>query len=132
MLALGAALALVLAVGLPGGVAPTRASAQSGVAEPTPQTDASIPARKVTLIGATPQEAGAPGAEEVWGVGVPPGNEGAGALLVRYSRGGGWSLGPALLDASGQALSDFRLDASPLAGQMTARWVYSSVPASFE
>jgi hypothetical protein len=72
------------------------------------------------MIGATPQEAGAPGPDEVWGVGVAPGNESAGAVLVRYASGSGWTLGPALLDVAGQRLSSFKLEASPLAGQMTA------------
>jgi hypothetical protein len=117
------ALALALSYGLPGPGA-SRASAQPAPAQPTPQTDASIPAHKVTMIGATPLEAGAPGRYETWGVGTPVGNEGAGAVLVGYdfdeqAHEGVWSLGPGLLDASGQPLSHFKLDGGPLAGQMT-------------
>jgi hypothetical protein len=115
---LAAALALVLAGVLPGSGAKSSASAQQSE-EVTAQTDASVPARKVVMIGATPLEA--PGEDETWGMGVPggAGNEGAGGVLVRYTREGGWTLGPALLSAAGQSLSGFKLDSSPLAGQMT-------------
>lgn len=119
--ALAAVLALALAFGLlPGGATVSRAGAQAGE-EPTPQTDASLPARDVTMIGATPQEPGAPGANEVWGVGIPGGaaSEGSGAALVRYTSANGWLLGPAPENPAGQPLAGFRLDASPLAGQMT-------------
>ncbi len=99
-----------------------RAAALEGGGEPTPQTDASVPAASVTLIGSSPLEA--PG--ETWGIGQA--NDGTGALhwvLVRYD-GSGWSLGPTLLDSSGQPLSGFVpaklknvAPANPLAGQMT-------------
>ncbi len=118
--------ALTLADVLPGpGVTP-RAAAQPPVEEPTPQTDDSVPARNVTMIGATPLEAAAPGADETWGMGEE-GEAGAPSVLVRYTQGGGWTLGPGLSDASGQPLTGFRLDRpqtlssgpSPLASQMT-------------
>jgi len=123
-LALGAALALALMADLPGGGAPTPASAQPAAIQPSAQTDGSVPAHPVTMIGSTPSEAGAPGKYETWGVGAPVGNEGGGEVLVRYyfnesSHEGAWSLGPALLDSSGQPLAHFALEASPLAGQMT-------------
>ncbi len=115
------ALTLVLALGgvLPGSGALTRAGAQ-GSEELTPQTDASLPARDVTMLGATPQEPGA-GADEVWGLGLPGGSasEGAGAVLVRYTAEGGWSLGAPLENAAGQPLAGFKRDPSPLAGQLT-------------
>lgn len=103
---------------LPGPGAPPRASAQSASGDPVPQTDASLPATAVTMIGATPAEVGAPGGAETWGVGV----EGATATLLRYythpAPGGGeegtWTLGPALPQG-------FKLEHSPLAGQMTPR-----------
>ncbi|MFI5004599.1 MAG: hypothetical protein ACHQE6_06255, partial [Solirubrobacterales bacterium] len=119
-LGLAGALVLVLTGLLTGSGGAPRAAAQGGEL-PTPQTDASIPARNVTMIGATPVEVGAPGAYETWGVGVPggAGGEGAGAVLVRYTREGGWSLGPAPQDSTGQPLAAFKLDRSPLAGQMT-------------
>lgn len=119
-----AAGALVL---LAGGAA-SRGAGAGG--EPIPQTDASVPAAHVSMIGATAEEAGAPGSEEVWGLGTGA----AGAQLVRWSRdasgAGRWVLGPQLLDSGGGALSGFVLDTpetigtesapSPLAGQMTA------------
>jgi hypothetical protein len=110
---------LTLAFALPG--RSPRAAAEPGLPEVTPQTDASVTVRQMTLIGATPQEAGAPGANEAWGVGEESGR----VTLVRYTSEGGWSLGPGLQNASGQPLSGFRLDqpgtlaASPLTGQMT-------------
>src|SRR5258708_4916228 len=79
---LASALALTLTGVLPGPGAIVRAAqAEAG---PTPQTDASLPARNVMMIGATPLEAGAPGANETWGVGVPSGSggESAGARRV--------------------------------------------------
>jgi hypothetical protein len=121
MLLLIGGLAPVLLSALSGAGVSSPAAAQPLATEPTPQTDASIPARNVTMIGATPDEAGAPGANETWGVGIPSGSgsESAGSLLVRYTSAGGWSLGPALLGSAGQAMSDFKLDGSPLAGQLT-------------
>jgi hypothetical protein len=98
-----------------GGSRGSRAAAQPALEEPTPQTDASVPAGDVTMIGATPLEA--PGTNETWGVGTA----GSSTVLLRYTKEGGWTLGPSLLDASGQSLSGFALDPSPLAGQMTER-----------
>jgi hypothetical protein len=123
-LALGAALALALVADLPQAGGPARASAQPAPVQLSAETDASIPASSVTMIGSTPLEAAAPGKYETWGVGVPIGNGGAGAELVRYyfnesTHEGAWSPGPAMLDSSGQPLSRFTLESSPLAGQMT-------------
>ncbi len=103
-------LALALANALLSSGASSRALAQSGsVTEPpVPQTDASVPANGVTMIGATPLEA--PGKDETWGVGKAGGT----TVLVRYTKEGGWSLGPALP-------ARFAFDESPLAGQMTPR-----------
>jgi hypothetical protein len=113
-----AALALALLVGLPGTAGtPMAAGQSSGEEEPTPQTDASVPAREVTMIGAD-------ATAETWGMG----QDGGASVLVRYTAGSGWSLGPGLLDFSGQPLSGFRLaqseaykfqGPSPLAGDMT-------------
>jgi hypothetical protein len=96
----------------------SRAGAQPAPGEPTPQTDDSLPATQVTMIGASPNEA--PG--ETWGIGQNGADSG---VLVRYVRGTGWSLGGRLLNASGQPLAGFTPDqqsglTSPLAGQMTA------------
>ncbi|HXA55158.1 MAG TPA: hypothetical protein VNV37_09845, partial [Solirubrobacteraceae bacterium] len=116
--ALAAALALAWAltgvrVG-PG--AAQRAAAQPSVETPTPQVDASVPANEVTMIGATPREAGAAAeADETWGVG----KRGATTMLVRYRAATGWTPGPELRGVGGEALADFTLYASPLAAQMT-------------
>jgi hypothetical protein len=120
-----AALALALApFGRTTGAGVSRAAGPSG-GEPVPQTDDSVPAREVTMIGATPAEAGG-GRNETWGLG----RGAAGALLVRYTADTGWSLGPGLQDEAGHPLAGFVLDTpesftststpSPLAGQMTA------------
>jgi hypothetical protein len=120
--------ALVLAAGALGivplisssGTATSSAAAQQGVGKLIPQTDASVPARDVTMIGASPAEE--PG--ETWGVGI---RNGASAI-VRYTTSGGWSLASEPLDFAGQPLAGFKLDQvegfrfpypSPLAGQMT-------------
>lgn len=99
--------ALVLAGVLPGAGATPGAAAQSGTGEVRPYTDASVPARNVTMIGATPREA----PEETWGVG----ESGSRTVLVHYIQGSGWSLAQELQLPGGA----FKLDASPLAGQMT-------------
>jgi hypothetical protein len=124
VLALAAcALAPVLA-GVPFGAGGTpHALAQAAVGEPSPQTDDSVPAPNVTMIGASPAEA----PDEIWGVGEP--NEGNGefpSTLVRYTSEGGWTLGPGFLDSEGKPLRGFTLYApdgstpSPLSGEMTA------------
>jgi hypothetical protein len=100
--------ALMLAGVLPGS-GTSRAVARPASNEPTPQTDDSVPARNVTMIGATPSEAGAPGENEMWGVG----EHGSTTMLVRYSSQTGWSLGPVLP-------AGFKLEQNPLGGQMTA------------
>jgi hypothetical protein len=122
LLVLAGALALALTNGLPGGGS-SRAAAQPASVEPTPQTDDSVPAHNVTMIGASPSEA--PG--ETWGVGQSGEGAGASTVLVRYSTETGWSLGPGLLNGAGQPLAGFKLDQpegalgpSPLAGQLTA------------
>ncbi len=112
--------ALALAGALPGPGATSRAAAQPAAVEPTPQTDASVPASDVTMIGATPNEAGAPGPDETWGVGGE--KSGAGteaktiAVLVRYAGGSGWTLVQRLDEGP---LAGFQFESSPLAGQMT-------------
>ena len=122
-LALASLLALAGALTLAGvlpGSGSSRAAAQPSSVEPTPQTDASVPAPRVTMIGASPSEAPA----ETWGVGG-----GSATTLVRYTSETGWSLGPGLLNSAGGTLTGFKLDKleaagasapSPLAGQMTA------------
>jgi hypothetical protein len=80
----------------PGGV--PIASGQSA-AEPTAQTDASLPALDVTMIGSAPAEE--PG--ETWGIGRLNSQEWA---TVHYT-GAGWSLQPSMQDATGQPLLGF-------------------------
>ena len=119
MLAAAGAIVLALLVGMR---VTNASSAVAGAAEKlTPQTDASVPARDVTMIGSSPAEA--PG--ETWGVGRYDGAP----VVVRYTTESGWSqLAPGFLDDSGQPLSGFKLaqpegykypNPSPLAGQMT-------------
>jgi hypothetical protein len=119
--ALAAVGAAVLAplIGLHGTGASSAAAGEANE-EPTPQTDAAVPARDVTMIGASPLEA--PG--ETWGVG----QENGGSVIVRYTAESGWSLAPGPLDAHGGPLTGFKLahpegfkypDPSPLAGQTT-------------
>jgi hypothetical protein len=114
-----AAIAIV-ALAAPHGEGVSRAVAASSPGETTAQTDDSIPAREVTMFGASPKEA----PNETWGIGR---SQGATAV-VRYSSESGWSLAPALQNAKGEPLSSFKLaqpeagkypTPSPLAGQTT-------------
>jgi hypothetical protein len=117
-------LALVTTGTLPGIGGTSRAAGGVGLGEPSAQTDDSVPAQDVTMIGSTPAESGG-GEYETWGVG----KDASGTALVRYARGSGWSLGPVLQNESGQPLADFDLDTpeaftshsgpSTIAGQMT-------------
>jgi hypothetical protein len=102
------------------------AAGQAGVGgEPFVYTDDSVPAQGVTMIGATPEEAGG-GLDETWGLGQGS----TGPVLVRYTHEAGWSLGPGLQGEDGASLTGFELDTpqafsshsgpSPIAGQMTA------------
>ncbi|HEV7528375.1 MAG TPA: hypothetical protein VGO29_05730 [Solirubrobacteraceae bacterium] len=108
-------------------------AAGPGASEPTAQTDAAVPAPKVTMIGAAPDEA----AGETWGVGeVGEGLGSSPTQLVRYTSAGGWGLGPSLLDVDGRPLQGFRLDQpqgldapSPLAGQLTSAGVGALIGA---
>jgi hypothetical protein len=112
--------------GVPGVGTTHRAAAQPPFAphqSTTPQVDGSVPARQVTMIGATPEEPGALGANETWGIGTL----GKQHVLVRYyqhSGGAGeegtWTLGPALQNFAGQPLTGFEPAQSPLVGEMTA------------
>ncbi|HEY2537781.1 MAG TPA: hypothetical protein VGI24_12475, partial [Solirubrobacteraceae bacterium] len=103
----------------------SRASGAAGVGgEPSVQTDASVPAFRVTMIGASPLEA----PDETWGIGEADQDGVSSWVVVRYAEGAGWSLGPGLLDSAGKPLAGFHPDSpkaprasdtSPLAGQMT-------------
>ncbi len=117
LLVLGA-LGVATLLGLAAVGGDSRASAQPAPGEPTPQTDDSVPASSVTMIGSSPNEAGG----ETWGIGQ---GSGGAAVLVRYTSAGGWSLGPPLQNQAGEPLSGFApaqptpTAASPLAGQLT-------------
>jgi hypothetical protein len=99
-------------------------AAEAGAGEVAAQTDASVPASRVTLIGASPQEAPA----ETWGIGEANVGGESQWVIVRYTEDGGWTLGAGLLDHAGNPLVGFVPDkpifsgssaTSPLAGQMT-------------
>jgi hypothetical protein len=122
--AVGGALGLTGYAFGPGATPRAAGSAGTG-GEPSAQTDASVPAFKVTMIGASPLEA----PDETWGIGETDEGGVSSWTVVRYAEGSGWTLGTGLLDAAGQPLSGFRPDAprrgkesttSVLAGQMTA------------
>ncbi len=86
---------------LPGAGTPASALPPFPPSEPTtPQADGSVPAHQVTVFAATPEEAGAPGSYETWGLGALGGRQ---HVLVRYfdhqalgGEEGSWTLGPAL------------------------------------
>jgi hypothetical protein len=125
--ALAGALLALAVIGLLAATGATpRAAGQAGVGgEPFVYTDDSVPAQDVTMIGATPAEAGG-GLDETWGLG----DGSTGPVLVRYTREGGWSLGPGLQGEGGASVTGFEMDTpeafsshsgpSPVAGQMTA------------
>ena len=97
------ALAAVLAVALGGGSASRAAFAPT---PPNAQTDDSVPANSVMMIGASAEEAGAPGADETWGIGAEGGSQ-EDTVLVRYTAQQGWVRGPALPEG-------FKLASDPL------------------
>jgi hypothetical protein len=103
----------------------SHASAPTSDPEVTAQTDASVPAREVAMIGSSPSEA----ANETWGIGEVGAQSRPCFAIVRYSSESGWSLAPGPLEANGHALVGFEPDqpqshgslpVSPLAGQVTA------------
>lgn len=105
------ALSVVLLAG-PGGATP-RAGAQSGGGA-SDQTDASIPARNVIMLGSSPRES----AGETWGIGQVGSNNNPTFTIVRYAEGAGWST-QQMLDSQGQPLAQFKPDDTPLAGSIT-------------
>ena len=113
---LSALTALLAAVVL---IAPWRdgaspASGQSAPGEVSVQTDASVPAEGVLMLGSSPLEA--PG--ETWGIGRMGLGGHAPSVVVRYETGAGWTLAPAILDAEGKPLSGFVPDETGLAGSV--------------
>jgi hypothetical protein len=120
-LALLAGLVSITVMLAPGGGASSRAAVSGAPGEAVPQTDNSVPAPNVTMVGSSPQEA----PNETWGVGRGNGSALYHSTLVRYTKVSGWTLGPEFQDASGAPLTAFRLaapgggTASPLAGRFT-------------
>jgi len=118
-----AVVALLLGLIGPGG-APSAAGLNGyrPPSQPTPQADLGVPAEKVTLIGASPREPGAPGADETWGLGESNGE----ATLVRYyvhpseavpgTQEGSWTDGPAL--PAGFSPGPSETSGDPLEGQI--------------
>jgi hypothetical protein len=92
------------------------AAGQPITAEPTAQTDDSIPAHEVMMIGSSPLEA----PDETWGIGTVESDGHPSYVVVRYAEGAGWALAPSFLNAAGQPLSGFEPDPKALlAGQVT-------------
>jgi hypothetical protein len=109
------AIALAVALLSGGGAQIDQAAGRLAAGEPTPQTDSSVPARGVMMIGSSPLEAPA----ETWGIGESESAGRRGWTIVRYAAGEGWSPAPGPLDAAGAPLSGFKPDASVIAGQVT-------------
>ncbi len=80
------------------------------------QTDDSVPARDVTLIGSSPGES--PG--ETWGIGEV-GEDNSGVFqVVRYTQQGGWERAPEPRSKTGEPLRGFQPDPTALMGATTA------------
>ncbi len=117
----GLAVALIAIAGsLTGTGGPAAAAAQAAGGGTVAQTDDSVPLKKVTMIGSEANGA-------TWGLGESEANDQTTYELTQYAPGGGWTVAPPLLGASGEPLHDFTPapdsagDApSPLAGQVTA------------
>ncbi|HTQ68967.1 MAG TPA: hypothetical protein VMI13_09790 [Solirubrobacteraceae bacterium] len=93
-LALGVAAAITSVVLVALGIGGTASRAAFAPPPPTAQTDDAVPAGKVTMIAATPEEAGA-GGGETWGIGREVGSQSTN-LLVRYTSQQGWLRAPSL------------------------------------
>jgi hypothetical protein len=115
-----AMLVLLWMSGLVGSGATSHAAAATGAGEVTAQTDDSLPARGVIMIGSAPLEADAANQNETWGIGEVGSQGDPSWAIVRYTAEGGWALGPQPQSSTGQPLLGFEPDRSPLAGQMTA------------
>ncbi len=91
---------------------PARALAEPRAGEVTPQSDASLPAHEVVMLGSSPGEAPA----ETWGIGKVGAQSEASFAIVRYTAETGWTIAPQILGAGGEPLSGFKPAESPLAG----------------
>ncbi len=94
VLALGVACAITPVLVVVLGIGGSASRAAFAPPPPTAQTDDSVPAGDVTMIAATPDEAGA-GGGETWGIGREVGSQSTN-LLVRYTSQQGWIRGPSL------------------------------------
>lgn len=109
MLALGSiAVAVAIAVSS-GGPGASVAAGQSAAPVVVPQTDDAVPARNVTMLGASPEEA--PG--ETWGIGQGNSEGSEAWQLVRYTTDNGWTTAPPFETASGEPLTGFQPANSP-------------------
>ncbi len=113
-LLLAALLTLGLGLAFAGG-SPPGASGATPAAEVQVQTDGSLPARDVTLIGASPEEA----AGETWGVGELGEINSGNFAIMQYTSQGGWRVGPDATDSTGQSLTDFVPLETTLMGAIT-------------
>ncbi len=109
------ALALLVTGGL-GGVARVSRATASSEGEPFAQTDDSVPAQNVIMLGSTPLESEG----ETWGIGEGGSLSSGAWTIVRYSTADGWTRAPEPVDASGQPLARFEPDRTPLTGAFTA------------
>jgi hypothetical protein len=113
--ALALPVALLLALtGAPSSVAPV-SNAKAEGPEPSAQTDDSVPARNVIMLGSSPGES----AGETWGIGEVGTIDSEHWSIVRYTSAGGWTLEQAPRDAEGQPLNAFAPDHTPLTGEIT-------------
>jgi hypothetical protein len=107
--------ALVLLSG-PGGTL-QHASGQAGEPESVAQTDASLPAHSVIMMGSSANG-------ETWGIGEVGSESQSTWTILHYVEGQGWALAPmhaySAPGAPVQSLSGFAPDESPLTGQVTA------------
>ncbi len=87
----------------------TTAAAQSAGGEVVAQTDDSVPARNVTMLGSSPAEAEG----ETWGIGQGNAEGSQAWQLVRYTSAGGWTTAPALQNEHGEPMSGFQPAGSP-------------------
>ncbi len=82
---------------------PGSAAASGATGEPSVQTDDSVPAREVTMLGSSPNES----AGETWGIGQVGAQAQPTWSMVRYAQAGGWSLDAPFENAAGRPLQGF-------------------------
>lgn len=85
------------------------AAGQSAEGSAVAQTDDSVPARNVTMLGSSPEES----VGETWGIGQGNAEGSQAWQLVRYSQAGGWTTGPPFENEHGEPLGGFQPAGSP-------------------